>query len=276
MGAGRSGTTLLDIMLGNQENVFSGGELNRFTFRRGIPTEFPPESNRYQFWQRIKEALSTTYDLAEYDKLQDKFEYHWGTVKRLLNILSEKEYRRYQRFMKDYYTLIFNGIEEDILVDSSKFPGRALSTSETFPDHEVSYIYIRRDPVAVIDSFAKKDVCHPSKDWLPANSYYFAVNILCRKTLDKLSKRHKCVSIRYEDLVLNPIDTLDRIQQGIDLDLSMVKNKIRADAELDVGNLFEGNRIRIPHKIKLKRAKPEYPPTYKNQITHLMNGWLYQ
>ena len=39
MGAGRSGTTLLDIMLGNNPGIFSAGELNRFPVRDGIPPE---------------------------------------------------------------------------------------------------------------------------------------------------------------------------------------------------------------------------------------------
>ena len=37
IGSGRSGTTLLDILLGNGNNIFSAGELNRFTKRNGIP-----------------------------------------------------------------------------------------------------------------------------------------------------------------------------------------------------------------------------------------------
>ena len=37
IGAGRSGTTLLDIVLGNNENTISLGEINRYYKRNGIP-----------------------------------------------------------------------------------------------------------------------------------------------------------------------------------------------------------------------------------------------
>jgi hypothetical protein len=275
IGAGRSGTTLLDIILGNQEQIFSAGELNRFTFRRGVPTEFAEDSERYLFWKKIKDTLSEKYDLAEYDELQHSFEHHRGTVNRLLGRLHKNEYQRYQQFVKDYYDLLFNSIEEPTLVDSSKYPGRALTLSETLPDYDIVYIYLRRDPVGVVHSFAKKDVCHPSKEWIPANLYYFAINNLCRRVLSILSKNHKCVSIRYEDLRAAPLETLAKIEKTVDIDLSTAKSKINSDAELDVGNLFEGNRIRIPYKIKLMRGEVSYPATFKNRVTRLINGWLY-
>ena len=53
MGAGRSGTTILDIALGNADGVFSCGELNRYPVRKGIPTGFHKMPDRGIFWKRF-------------------------------------------------------------------------------------------------------------------------------------------------------------------------------------------------------------------------------
>ena len=56
IGAGRSGTTLLDIVLGNAEDIFSAGELNRFSKLQGIPHDARDEKVQ-QFWKQVKEDL---------------------------------------------------------------------------------------------------------------------------------------------------------------------------------------------------------------------------
>ena len=56
LGSGRSGTTLLDILLGNEPSFFSAGELNR------IPKlDFHPHDPRdelvLKFWEEVKKML---------------------------------------------------------------------------------------------------------------------------------------------------------------------------------------------------------------------------
>ena len=274
IGAGRSGTTLLDIALGNQPGIVSGGELNRFTFREGIPTEFEPESDRYKFWEKIKIDIKTKYDLGKYDRLQDEFEHHLGLVKRLLGLSNSKKYREYQHFLKDFYQRLFEAIAGDTVVDSSKHPGRAWTLSETLP-YQISYIYIKRNPIGVVESFGKKDICHPPKPWLAANIYYFAINILCRIIIGKLKRKHKITTIRYEDIIESPEKTFTKIQDTLELDLSTVIDKVNHDKELEVGNLFEGNRIRIPEKLKLLREHRSFSKNFKNSFTRMLNGFLY-
>ena len=53
MGAGRSGTTLLDIVLGNQNTMFSCGEINRFAIRNGNPP-LVKDQIKLKFWRKIK------------------------------------------------------------------------------------------------------------------------------------------------------------------------------------------------------------------------------
>ena len=61
IGSGRSGTTLLDILLGNAKDSFSAGELNRFTTRNGIPPKRDESSLENKFWRNVREKLPKSY-----------------------------------------------------------------------------------------------------------------------------------------------------------------------------------------------------------------------
>ncbi len=52
IGAGRSGTTLLDIILGNEDSFFSSGELNRYLKREGIP-HCARDKHVSLFWEEV-------------------------------------------------------------------------------------------------------------------------------------------------------------------------------------------------------------------------------
>lgn len=64
MGAGRSGSTILGVTLGNCEGVFYAGELDKWLTRSGQPTLGGQE--REQFWQRVRARVSAS-DLFGYD-----------------------------------------------------------------------------------------------------------------------------------------------------------------------------------------------------------------
>ena len=80
MGSARSGTTLLDIVLGNAENIFSSGELNRFTRRNGRPPQREDEDPTFIFWDHFKTRLPGKYfdlngKMSTLDSIVDKCEH---------------------------------------------------------------------------------------------------------------------------------------------------------------------------------------------------------
>lgn len=275
IGAGRSGTTLLDVALGNADNIFSCGELNRYPVREGIPTGFQHAPERLTFWKNFTEGFSKNHDLKKQAILHDEFEYHTGLVKKILGSSRREKYDQYQNFLRDFYARIFDSIEEDVIVDSSKYPGRALGISDALP-YEINYIYIKRDPVSVVKSFAKQDVYLPPKSWLNANIYYFLVNSLCKYAIRKLRKKHKVYEIKYEDLISRPEGLLEDIQQALNLDLSKAIGIIGKDEYLTVGELFEGNSMRIKPQIKLRRSQQKkHEKNLRNGVTRLLNYSIY-
>ncbi|MDX2246611.1 MAG: sulfotransferase [Bacteroidia bacterium] len=275
IGAGRSGTTLLDVALGNAGNVFSCGELNRYPVREGIPTGFQNAPERLAFWSHFTENFQKNHDLKKQAILHDEFEYHKGLVKRLLGSSRKAKYEEYQQFLRDFYTKLFDSIEESVVVDSSKYPGRALGISDALP-YEIDYIYIKRDPVSVVESFAKTDVYLPPKGWLQANVYYFLVNTLCKIVIGKLKRKHKVLEIKYEDFIESPEKVMEVIQQKLKIDLTTAIKKIKNDEYLKVGELFEGNSMRIDPQIKLKRSKQKaHRKNLRNSVTRLLNYSIY-
>lgn len=278
IGAGRSGTTLLDILLGNGAQYSSLGEINRFPKRDGIPPKTSIESDKYNFWSQIRDAIMAQNNhvrLSYIHNLHKKFEYHTGY---LFNILLKRfkkhEYRIYSKFLISLYYEIFKLTKEDTIIESSKYPGRACNLAEVLP-YEVKYIYLQRDPVAVVNAFMKKNIEQPSKSWLLANTYYFFVNLLCKRAIRKLGKNHKVITIKYEDLLNQPIKVLAEIEKKLSMDLSLVKEKLQKKEALKVGYLFDGNRIRTNDVIAFQPSRYSYEKTFKNKITKYINLSLY-
>ena len=131
--------------------------------------------------------------------------------------------------------------------------------------YDIGYIFIKRDPIGVVYSFAKKNTYLPSKGWFSANIYYLMVNILCHYASRKLRKRHPVIEMKYEEFIKNPEELLTQIGKKLDLDLSESIRLIQNDDFLKVGELFEGNTIRIEPQIKLRREGSVYPKKLKKQ-----------
>ena len=276
IGAGRSGTTLLEIILGNSSNIFNTGEINHFPLLDGIPKEREKDSAAFKFWVKIKNQLSSQFDLQEQRRIHEKFEYHSGLVKYLLIGKSRysSDYVEYQQYLKSFYSSIFEYADSVIVSDSSKYPGRALQLSRVL-EYDISYIYIIRNPVDVVNSFSKKNIEQTPKGWFEANIYYFVVNTLCKLVVKILSKRHKVTVVDYDLLVNFPVATISNIAKEIEVDLSEITKKIEDNESFDVSPyLFDGNRTRLNNKLKIKpnqNSRSLKTKSLKNKLTYAFN-----
>ena len=101
------------------------------------------------------------------------------------------------------------------------------------------------------------------------------VNVLCHITARKLRKKHKVVSLKYEDLIKMPEQILAEIQRELKVDLTESIRRIENDEYLEVGELFEGNSIRINERVKFRREDIIYPRNLKNGVTRALNFLIY-
>lgn len=274
IGSGRSGTTLLDILLGNQEGVFSGGELTRYALRHGVPTGFDDKPERTAFWRSFTEDFAADLDFDHTESLINDFEYY-NLKGGLPNQARQAEYRR---FWRSFFDTLFERIDERVVVDSSKYPKRALQLSEILParEYELCYIYIKRDPIGVVKSFAKTDVYIPPKNWLSANVYYSLSNLACQWAVQKLAKKHSVIAIKYERLVSEPQRVLSELGEAVGIDFSALKQKVSDQEPLLVGDLFEGNSMRVKQQIKLRQETTDHPTTFINTFTRIFNLPIYR
>jgi len=301
MGAGRSGTTLLDIILGNGDNLFSCGELNHYPrvhppqiqglpqFEKGFYKHIKthpedaldePRHQFYyqslQFWQHVLQTLTAkqggSINFQRLNQLHARYEYHSAFFKKHNHHSKAKQ--TYNTFIRHLYESIFEHIDADIIVDSSKYPMRALQLAEILP-YELNYLYLKRDPVGVVESFEKKQFPNMHKSWLGANQYYLLTNMLCCAIGRQLKKTHPVLEIYYEDLISKPIQTLKFIETQLNIDLTASLTKIRDQQPLEVGYLFCGNPIRKKPYIELQQHLSKRPPTLKNTLTRIINKPIY-
>ena len=257
MGAGRSGTTLLDILLGNGDGFVSCGELNRFPRHRGQPPLIEPESARGTFWKRVRAALGQRMARLDFDRLaalEHRHAYHTGALRALMPMGSDSEGAEYDAYARDLYECLFEVSGARTLIDSSKYPGRALRVHRALAgtSTRVVFVYLRRDPVDVVRSFAKQGIEQPSKSWIAASVYYAVVNALCLLAAWSLRRSGRdVVAVSYEELLGEPRATLRKIARGLHIDLSGAERCLSTN-EFRVGPLFHGNRIRLKPAIALE------------------------
>jgi len=273
MGAGRSGTTLLDIILGNSEDIFSCGELVRFPTLRGIPHGSKKNDFKYTFWSKIEKKFFSKFPkIITYDDLLTlsmKIEFHRSFLINFFGFLPSKHLKMYKVYINNLFSSIFEEIDENIIIDSSKYPSRALALSR-YLDYELYCIYLIRNPAHVVNAFQKKDIEQPSKNYFSANIYYFIINLYSTFVKFIIYKRN-FVMIKYDDLVDNPMECLKKIESTFKIHLSKSKKLIENNKELNVGLLFDGNRIRQSKTINLKRKAYKKTSGIKNLLPIIIN-----
>lgn len=276
IGAGRSGTTILDILLGNNKDTISLGEINRFFIRNGVPPKRDEDDAVYIFWKKIKEKLNN--ENLPFDYLNSLFlrnEFHTRIFRSLFK-LNETEYKNK---LKLQYIELRNLVNESVLIESSKYPVRALNISSylSAQDYEIKYIYLKKDPISVVKSFQKKGLEQPAKNFYIANIYYLFVNVLCKMTVFILkSRKHKTSTIRYKDLILKTKDTIRKLSNDLEIDLASLENKLVKKEPLNTGFLFDGNRIRLKKTMVLRSSSEKNKKTFKDYFTRVFNYIIYR
>lgn len=279
LGTGRTGTTLLGIALSNNAHIFDTGEILKFVKLKGLPHGFNERSDSYKFWQRIYRQLGLKIKINEtLENTIHQREYHKYFIKNLFfNRNNERNNERYKDYINNFFDVLEDEIDESIVIDSSKYPGRAMALEKNLSaNHNAYYVYIKRNPISVARSFAKKDVEQPSKSFLASNLYYFIVNLFCNIFLITINKEKK-ISVKYEDFIAKPEEVLNKIQMKFKLDLSNSIELIKNNEELKTGYIFEGNRIRLNESVVLRKNSSKINPKgMKDLITMIMNGlWYY-
>jgi hypothetical protein len=162
-GWGRSGSTLLDLILGQAEGVFSAGEV-REIWHRGLVENRPCGCERplreCPFWQAVGEAAFGGWDripLPEILRLRYSLDRPWSfpalPLGRLVNPIGARV-QAYAGTLQLLYTAIAEVSGASVIVDSSNLPSHAFLL-RTMPGIDLRVIHLVRDSRAVAFSWRK-------------------------------------------------------------------------------------------------------------------------
>jgi len=222
-GSGRSGSTLLDTLLGSFPGCFAAGEL-RELWSRGILEGRRCGCGRSvwdcQVWGAVLGAPEFSDVDAETIVALQHATARFRHLRRLLRaerFRTQRELVRLVSVIGDLYRVLGRVTGADVIIDSSKRPAD-VAILRLLPDVDTYIVHLVRDPRAVAYSLSRRKPAldrdaQPEMDRMGAikcTGYWIMLNVaaevVCRRVGPGRSLR-----IRYEDLVAQPRATLAAI-----------------------------------------------------------------
>ena len=302
LGTGRSGSTLIDILLGNSKKLNSLGEIYH-TFSCWIKDKecsCGQVCSECVFWSKVKKQFLKEYsesDLENLKKIQNKYErsIFAPLLIFLNNIYPTENFKIYQKQIQLLFTSISANSSEPIFIDSSKNPFRAYMLLHIFKEN-IYIVHLVRDGRGALWSWIKSGTIPPfgvtiqkGKNEVPENSgqYYwwtpwmYSISWLVYNIFSSgvtfMAGPQKAIRIQYEDILRHPADSLKRLENLIKEDLSDLAERLKNKLPLKPGHLIAGNRLRHLKEIHLKQPDEEWrTKLFKkyNNIFWMLSGWL--
>jgi hypothetical protein len=258
MGAGRSGSTIFGVTLGNCANVFYAGELDAWLVRSGVPQL--DDGRRTRFWSAVREDVNGAAELFG-NEAQRCLERSLAVFRVNRCPARRRIPRRYRRVAEDLYRAIARASGATHIVDTSHYPLRAREL-QRLRGVDLYLVYLVRDPQSVVASFRRRDVAQYSKSPLTTNVYLWLTNLLAVSVFLR-HRRDRRLLVRYEELIADPAEMLRDILARIDSEAAPPRL-----TELSTGIPFQGNRVIRSEVISLEREAP--PPARASRMT----AWL--
>jgi UDP-N-acetylglucosamine transferase subunit ALG13 len=258
-GWGRSGSTLLDRMLGQVPGVFSAGEL-RDIWQRGIVEDrlcgCGEPFRSCPVWRKVGEVAFGGWDeldVTEAQRLRRRLDRPWSVPLLLgskLTPMLDADVARYASLLSRLYTGIAEATDATVIVDSSKIATFAMLARQA-PGIDLRTLHLVRDPRGVITSWRKQVVRRDGSGddamlrygVVPASIRYDAYNALAHGMRALGPYRF----LRYEDLLADPRAEVARTLTfaGVpvtDETLSFLRHD---EADLAPNHTVDGNPMRL-------------------------------
>lgn len=233
MGAGRSGSTILGVTLGNCENVFYAGELDKWLVRSGRPKREDPE--RTEFWRRVAEGVDGADEL--FGREAHNFLERSSALFRARSFAARRRLRpRYRRITRDLFRSIARTAGVTHVVDSGHYPLRAREL-QRIEGIDLYLIFLIRDPNSIVASFARRDVREPHFSAGKTNAYLWLTYMVSLAVFLR-HPRGRRVLLRHEDLLRDPEGILRDVLIHLDAASSLPDL-----SSLSTGFPLQGNRL---------------------------------
>jgi hypothetical protein len=225
-GAGRSGSTILDRVLGTLDGVSSYNELHRFWLHGFVENQRCSCGQLFRdcsFWTQVVDRAGVKpSDVSRILELQQSVDQSRHFPRLYFPRLQGRSFRgaleEYGEWLRSLYLAIAEVSGASTIVDSSKIPSRALILQQ-IPDLEVHAIHVVRDPRACVYAWGRKRKLNPAtgkpmKKYSPLRTITFwsTRNVLS----ESLRRRMPFTRVLYEDFATHSRtvlqDLVDRIE----------------------------------------------------------------
>ena len=267
-GYGRSGSTILDVILGNHPAFFGAGELTHAfrlidsqglcscgalfkvcPFWGAVKQRVPRDSLGMDFGA-LAEMTKDLEDIVGKRKGQEKYVHAWGLLLRA----------------------IFEESGAIFAVDSSKSTWKVARRIGLLKKVgiEIRLIHLVRNPLAVMWSIQRgsnrlleqKEDARLRGGMVRGLASWVSANLL----FERYQKRtgFLCLRVRYEDLVADPAAEARKIGDWLQIGMDPIIKKISNYESLSPGHGLSGNRVRRQGEIRIhpdhqwKKAMPRY------------------
>jgi hypothetical protein len=258
MGAGRSGSTILGVTLGNSSGVFYAGELDAWLARSGQPQLQDPE--RMRFWAAVQAQVGGARELYG-TQAQRAIERSLSVFRIQLWPVRRRLRGPYRRVAESLYRAVQSVSGAEVIVDSSHYPLRAAEL-QALTGIDLYLVFLLRDPQSVVASFNRRDVAQYRKDTLTSNVYLWLTTLLSVIVFLR-HPRERRLFVRYEDFIADP--------SGV---VSLIAGMTGAHAPppdfsaLRTGLPFQGNRVIHSEVLALESRPPKPGP--RSRLTAML------
>ncbi len=258
-GYGRSGSTLLDRMLGQIDGFFTVGELKHIWDRGFAQNQLCGCGEPFKdcaFWKAVVEEAFGSFDRVDVEHVRTLRR----SVERLRHVplllwpaIRPPGYRsdlsEYLGILSRIYRAIHKVSGANIIVDSSKEPSHGFVLSEV-PDLQLHVLHLLRDSRAVAYSWQRKKQrpeVHWRKEYMPRysplkSSWEWG---LMNGLIELLGRSVPYTRVRYEELVKKPRQTLMRLVEQLGLGKVHFDFIKGSSLELEINHTVAGNPIRF-------------------------------
>jgi hypothetical protein len=288
-GYGRSGTTLMSIALGNHPKILGAGEISelaRNAWAQNAYCSCGAGLQQCEFWNATTNNWlqgDIAAKISDYKKYQIYFENELTIRGVALGVLLGRKFKAYAEKTESLYREIARQSGQDVIVDSSKVPSRAMALAR-MQGIDLYIVHMVRDGRGVawslMKSYKKDMKAGLQRDIVPKSPIrtglrWSMVNMAAEK-LKSAVGGDRYLRVRYEDFVTNPVETMDAIGKLTGLNLSDVGHNLQVGGAVKPQHQLAGNRLRMSSSIKVERDEAwlSQMPSRDQRNFNSLFGWL--